>query len=64
MVTKDRDPGALRTGEIKRVLGTLFYPGMIVELTAVKDRTTASGYFEHHKALAEEVSKLDDRAST
>jgi hypothetical protein len=64
MMPKDRGTSGFRTDEIKRALETLFDSGVVVELTAVKDRITASGYLEHHKALPEKVTKLDDRAST
>jgi hypothetical protein len=63
MMTKDTDIGALRTGESKRVLGTLFYPGTVAQLTVVKYRTTASRYFDNHKAPTKR-SQLDERSST
>ena len=40
-----------RSVRVRRTVGTLSYSGMVGELTAVKDRTTVSGYFDDHKAL-------------
>jgi hypothetical protein len=45
--------------EILRTLAVLFEPGQVVELRALKDKTTVSGYFDDHEALAEEAVRLD-----
>jgi len=49
------------TREIRRAIEALFEPGDVVELRALKDRTTASGYFDEHEELAEQAASLDGR---
>ncbi len=39
----------------------LFDPGAVVELRAVKDGKTTSGYYDDHDALAEKARDLDER---
>ncbi len=56
---RDEDRGA--RGEIVRALETLFEPGAVVELRALKGAETVSGYFDDHKSLAREAHRLDER---
>ncbi len=47
--------------EIRRAIGILFEPGDVVELRALKDRATASGYFDEPDELVRQATKLEDR---
>jgi hypothetical protein len=47
--------------EIPQTLSVSFEPGQVVELRALKGRTTVSGYFDDHEALAEHAVGLDRR---
>jgi excisionase family DNA binding protein len=47
-----------RSVRARRTLGTLSYSGMVGEPTAVKYRTTVSGYFDDHKALPAEARNV------
>jgi hypothetical protein len=50
-----------KTCEIRRAIGILFEPGDVVELRALKDRATASGYFDEPDELVSQATKLEDR---
>ncbi len=49
------------TGEIRRAIETLLEPGDVVEVRALKDRATVSGYFDDFEELAEQAAKLDEQ---
>ena len=55
-MAKDRNTDNSPVSEIERALRTLLSLGTEVALTAFKDRTIASGYFDNQDALTEEVT--------
>jgi len=55
-MAKDRNTDNSPVSEIERALRTLLSLGTEVALTAFKDRTIASGYFDNLDALTEEVT--------
>jgi hypothetical protein len=46
-------------GAIKRAIGCLFEPGVVVELRALRGWETISGYFDEHATLAQTATMLD-----
>ena len=47
--------------EIARAVNALSEPGGVIELRAIKNGSTASGYFDDTDALTEEAAKLDEQ---
>jgi len=47
------------SGEIRRAVELLAAPGSVVEVRALADGVTHSGYFDDHKALVQAVEPLD-----
>jgi len=49
----------MAAAEIEKTLSLLFEPGQVVEVRAMSEEGTASGYFDDHDALAAAVDPLD-----
>jgi hypothetical protein len=52
------------SAEIRRAAEVLSDPGGVVELRALKNGTTAAGYFSDPAGLAAEAVKLDEQGFT
>ena len=52
------------SAEISRAIEALSKPGDVIELRALKNGTTAAGYFDNPEALCKEAAKLDGQGFT
>ena len=52
------------SGEIRQAAQVLSEPGGVVELRAIKNGTTAAGYFDDTDVLSREAAKLDEQGYT
>jgi hypothetical protein len=51
-------------GEFSRAVQALSNPGDVIELRALKNGSTAAGYFDNTEALSKEAAKLDEQGFT